>query len=340
MASEATPISPESSQPRTQPFDPGVSEPRSGIRPRRRNAPGMRSSTGNPLARSLGWFSIGLGAAQLLAPRAVSRLAGINAEHSGLMRLCGLREVTCGIGILTQPNPAPWVKARVAGDIADLAMLGLALVSPQNARGRSVAVLATVAGVTALDVMCSRELDRDAGSRGTLLYGVPVEKVVTVNRSPEECYGFWRKLENLPRFMRHLESVELLDERRSHWVAKAPAGMSVAWDAEVTEDRPNQLLAWRSLEGSDIPNTGTVRFEPAPPGRGTIVRVMLQYDPPAGPIGVAFAKLFGEEPQQQVNEDLRRFKQLLETGEIPTTAGQPTGRRSAFGRLFAKGDRA
>jgi uncharacterized membrane protein len=269
----------------------------------------------------------------------VGRMAGISKDHTGLMRLCGLRELSAGVGILTQPNTAPWVKARVVGDMGDLAMLGLALLSPRNSRGRTLAALAAVAGVTALDVMCSRELNRDSNARGALLYGVPVEKVVTVNRTPEECYNFWRKLENLPRFMQHLESVKVIDERRSHWVAKAPAGMQVEWDAQITEDRPNQMLAWRTIEGSEIPNTGTVRFEPAPPGRGTIVRVALQYDPPAGAFGAAVAKLFGEEPQQQVNDDLRRFKQLLETGEIPTTAGQPTGRRSTLGRLFARGDR-
>jgi uncharacterized membrane protein len=298
-----------------------------------------RAQNTGPLERGLGWFSIGLGTAQLLMPRGVARLAGIREDHDALIRLCGLRELACGIGILTQPQPGPWIKARVVGDVADLAMLGLALVSPRNSRGRTSAAFAAVAAVTALDVICSRELDRGRGSRGALLYGVPVEKVVTVNRSAEECYTFWRNLENLPRFMRHLESVEAIDERRSHWVAKAPAGTTVEWDAEITEDRPNQMLAWRTLEGSDIPNSGTVRFEPAPPGRGTILRVSMQYDPPAGQLGAAVAKLFGEEPQQQVADDLRRFKQLLETGEIPTTVGQSAGKRSAIGRLLRKGDR-
>ena len=139
---------------------------------------------------------------------------------------------------------------------------------------------------------------------------------MTINRSPEEIYHFWRDFQNLPRFMDHLESVDVLDERRSHWRAKAPAGKTVEWDAEIIEDRPNELIAWRSLENADVPNTGSVRFVPAPGGRGTEVHVELKYDPPGGAVGVAIAKLFGEEPNQQVATDLRRFKQVMETGEV------------------------
>jgi uncharacterized membrane protein len=335
MAIETTLISADQ-QPRPRPFETDAT--REQVRRAASTARAHAPSVG-PLERGLGWFSIGLGTAQLLMPREVAGLAGIREDHDTLIRLCGLRELACGIGILTQPQPGPWIKARIAGDVADLAMLGLALTSSRNARGRTSAAFAAVAAVTALDVICSRELDRGRGSRGTLLYGVPVEKVVTVSRSPEECYTFWRNLENLPRFMQHLESVEAIDDRRSHWIAKAPAGTTVEWDSEITEDRPNQMLAWRTLEGSDIPNSGTVRFEPAPPGRGTVIRVTLQYDPPAGKLGAAIAKLFGEEPQQQVAGDLRRFKQLLEIGEIPTTVGQSAGKRSAIGRLLRKGDR-
>ena len=221
----------------------------------------------------------------------------------------------------------------------DLATLALALVSPRNYQGRAALAITAVAGVTALDILASRELDRgrDESARG-LQYGVPVEVTLIVNRSPQECYQFWRDLQQLPRFMRHLQSVVVIDERRSHWVAKAPAGLQVEWDAEITEDRPNALLAWRSLSGSQVPNSGTVRFEQAPAGRGTIVVVSIQYDPPAGRLGATVAKMFGEEPSQQIREDLRRFKQLLETGEIPTTHGQPAGRRSALARVFGKGE--
>jgi uncharacterized membrane protein len=156
--------------------------------------------------------------------------------------------------------------------------------------------------------------------------GIKVEKSVTVNRSPEELYRFWRNFENLPRFMDHLESVSVEGAGRSHWVAKAPAGTTVEWDAEVYNEKENELIAWRSLEGADVDNAGSVRFEATPEGRGTTVRISLKYDPPGGLIGSTFAKLFGEEPSQQIEEDLRRFKQVMEAGETPTTEGQPSGR--------------
>jgi uncharacterized membrane protein len=163
-------------------------------------------------------------------------------------------------------------------------------------------------------------------------HGIKVEKSVTVNRPPEEVYRFWHNFQNLPRFMNHLESVADLGNNRSHWVAKAPAGKTVEWDAEVYNEKENELIAWRSLEGADVDNAGSVRFEPAPEGRGTVVRVTLKYDPPAGKLGSLVAKLWGEEPSQQIEEDLRRFKQVMETGEIPTTEGQPSGRSASAGR--------
>lgn len=156
--------------------------------------------------------------------------------------------------------------------------------------------------------------------------GARVEEAVTINRSPEELYRFWRQLENLPQFMEHLESVAVVDGNRSHWVAKAPLGQTVEWDAEIHNERENELIAWRSLEGSQVETAGSVHFTPAPGDRGTEVRVNLKYNPPAGPIGIALAKILGAAPDQQIRADLRRLKQIMETGEIPTTAGQPSGR--------------
>jgi len=153
-----------------------------------------------------------------------------------------------------------------------------------------------------------------------------VEKTVTIDKSPEELYRFWRDFENLPRFMKHVKSVGSIGDGRSHWVAKAPAGMTVEWDAEVINEEPNRLIAWRSLHHSEINHAGSVRFDPAPGGRGTEVRVTLNYAPPAGSLGVAVAKLFGEEPELQLEESLRRFKGLMEAGEVATTEGQPFGR--------------
>ena len=138
-----------------------------------------------------------------------------------------------------------------------------------------------------------------------------------------EVYRFWRNFENLPRFMDHLESVAVIDEDRSHWVAKAPAGTKVEWDAVIHNEIEDELIAWRSLPGSEVNNAGSVHFEPTADGRGTEVRVILSYDPPAGKVGAAVAKLLGEEPSQQVEEDLRRFKQVMDAGETANGSRVP-----------------
>ena len=151
---------------------------------------------------------------------------------------------------------------------------------------------------------------------------------ITVDRPVEDVYRYWRDLTNLPSFMIHLASVELTGDGRSHWTANAPAGRTVEWDAEVVEDRPNERIAWRSLEGADVANHGVVSFSPVPRRSGTEIRVELTYDPPGGALGAVVAKLFGEEPQQQVKDDLRRFKQVVETGEVVRSEGSPEGTRA------------
>ncbi len=156
--------------------------------------------------------------------------------------------------------------------------------------------------------------------------GIHVNAAITIQKSPEEVYEFWRNLENLPRFLPHLHSVTRTSEKVSHWIAQGPAGKLVEWDAEIIGEEPNELLSWRSLPGGDVRTAGSVHFKSAPGGRGTEVTVELQYIPPAGPFGTAFAKLMGKDPADQVRDDLRRLKQVLETGETATTAGQPTGR--------------
>jgi uncharacterized membrane protein len=151
---------------------------------------------------------------------------------------------------------------------------------------------------------------------------------ITINKPVDEVYGYWHDFERLPTFMWHLQSVSSSGGGRSHWVAKGPAGTTVEWDAETTEDVPNERISWQSLEGADVANTGTVVFSPAPGGRGTEVRVQLHYNPPGGVIGATIAKLFGEEPQQQLKDDLRRFKQVMETGEVVLSDGSPDGTRT------------
>jgi uncharacterized membrane protein len=151
---------------------------------------------------------------------------------------------------------------------------------------------------------------------------------VTINRSAADLYAFWRDVENAPRFMINIESVEDLGDKKSHWIASAPFGQQIAWDSEVIADKPDHLIAWKTLPGSPVSMAGSVRFEPATGGRGTVVTLEQNLEPPLGPIGYALAKVFGEDPERQGRESLRHFKQLMETGEIPTIEGQSSGRSS------------
>lgn len=157
-------------------------------------------------------------------------------------------------------------------------------------------------------------------------HGVKIEESITVFRPREELYRFWRDFANLPRIMRNLKSVRTLSGGRSHWVAKGPMEMPVEWDAEVITDRPGELIGWRSVGDSEIDTAGSVHFVPTPDGRGTEVRVTLKYDPPAGKLGDAIAGLLGRSPSQQIRDDLRRFKGLMETGVIGSSEAQPEGR--------------
>jgi uncharacterized membrane protein len=275
----------------------------------RRQQPGLPKASAKRLAKGLGWFSVGLGLTELLAPRAIATITGVSNRRTGLIRLYGLRELAAGIGIFAQENPAESMWSRVAGDAMDLTSLGIAATSPDAKLGRIAFATANVLAVTALDVICARQLSN--GSDGIHARGSCI-----VNRSPDEVYTFWRKFENLPRFMRHLESVEHLGGGRSRWKAKGPAGTTVEWEAEIIADEPGRVITWRSLENSDVDNAGAVRFEEAPGQRGTIVKVNIEYLPVGGVIGAGVAKLFGEEPEQQLDDDLRRFKQVLEIGEV------------------------
>lgn len=155
--------------------------------------------------------------------------------------------------------------------------------------------------------------------------GVRVRSAVTVNRPRSEVFGYWRQLENLPQFMTHLESVQQTGDGRSHWVAQGPLGKSLAWDAEILNEAQDEIIAWRSLPGSQVDSAGSVRFKDAPGGRGTEIRVELQYNPPAGMVGAYAAKLFGRDAQHEIDHDLLRLKQFLESGEIATTQGQSVG---------------
>ena len=151
-------------------------------------------------------------------------------------------------------------------------------------------------------------------------YGIKLKRVITVNRPAQELYKYWRNLENLPKLLDNVVSVEILDDTRSRWTLKTPQGIELKWTAEITVDRQNEMVGWRSVGRADLDNAGYVRFERATGGPGTVVRVALQYNPPAGKLGAALSTLLGERPAGQIEEALRKFKQLMEAGEVPTTA--------------------
>jgi uncharacterized membrane protein len=176
-----------------------------------------------------------------------------------------------------------------------------------------------------------------SGAQGAS-HEIHVTETFLIDKSREELYKFWRNLENLAAIMTHLQSVTVIDDRRSHWVADAPAiaGGSVEWDAEITEDVSNSRIAWRSLANSDIETRGSVQFSIAPGKRGTIVRVEMEYSPPAGRVGALVAKLFGNDPERLIREDVRNFKRIMEIGDVLTIEGQPRGSCAAgIGRLMS-----
>jgi uncharacterized membrane protein len=282
-----------------------------------------RQSNKDGLARGLGWFSVGLGAAQVAMPGAVLRLIGLapNATRATVMRVMGVRELATGGAIFAKKRPAEFLWARLAGDVVDLAALGYSMTLRGASKTRLGGAMVAVAGVAAPDAIEAMRLSRVASDTGP----VEAKATITVNKAPEEVYWFWHDFENLARFMAHLDSVQVTGDGRSRWRAHGPAGRTVEWEAEIVEERPDELIAWRSLEGADVDNSGYVRFTPAPGGRGTEVRVELRYAPPAGTVGATVAKLLGSEPGQQVFDDLRRFKQVIETGEIARSDALPMG---------------
>jgi uncharacterized membrane protein len=284
-----------------------------------------RQIRGDGLARGLGWFSIGLGLAEMAAPQSVAQLVGIEdgARTRAMIRGYGARELANGLAILSRPD-ARWLWARVAGDVVDLSSLAAALQRDESDVRKVAFGLASVAGVMVADIVAARRLGSGSlGARSERRKDntVRVSKTFTIRRSREDVYGFWRQLDNLPRFMTHLESVELLGNQRSRWVARGPGGFRVAWEAETIEDAPNRSISWRSLPGSHVENRGTVRFDRAPGNRGTELRVLLEYAPPGGRMADLLVKMIGQSPEQVIQEDLRRLKQLLESGEIAASSG-------------------
>lgn len=279
----------------------------------------------------LGWFSVGLGLAEIFAPRSVAKMIGIEDEdeYVGTLRSFGVREIAAGIGLLTRPKPTYWLWSRVGGDAIDLSFLARRMrdEDENNNNAKLLAATLAVLGVTALDIMQGAKLTSEKlpaaghdegsfqqpkGDDGT----VRLSAHVTIGASPSEVYEFWKDLGNLPKFMGHLDSVRVTGNGRSHWKAKAPAGLTVEWDAETIEDRPNEYIAWHSLESEQVDNLGSVTFIEAPQGRGTEVHLEMEYHPRGGVVGAKIANLFKKIPAQALSGDLRRLKQMIELGEV------------------------
>jgi uncharacterized membrane protein len=295
--------------------------------------------TDKKLARFLGVVSVALGVPQTFMPDRFAKFIGVIDDRPTRFwsrrgdpaaddrtrfwtRVVGVREHVAAAGLLTRPRPVGWLWARLAGDVMDLVLLGVAFRKADD-RQRLTAATGAVVGVAALDALAAVSMSRT--SQDDKEDPTHVKAAITVWRAPDEAYAFWHDFTNFPRFMAHLESVEPAGGGHSHWKAKAPIRGSVEWDAELVEDLPSRLIAWRSVDGADVDNSGRVDFKPAPGGVGTEIHVDMRYAAPGGVVGTTVAKLFGEEPQQQVEDDLRRFKQLLEAGEIARSDGSPEG---------------
>jgi uncharacterized membrane protein len=266
---------------------------------------------GTALATGLGWFSIGLGAAELLAPGMLAKLIGTSDSSRArkTLRIFGAREILAGAMILAGPRRSLPLWMRVAGDGIDLAALLFAMRSQDANRTRLLASAASVAGVTALDVVTGvLNARKQSSAREAVI------ETITVYRPPADVYAAWRDFEQFPRFMNWLESVRDLGNGLTEWTAKLPVGGTTTWTAVTTEDRPGQRISWRTIENAKVPSHGTVLFKPTLDGMATEIEVEMQYDVPGSrALGALFAKLATRE---QVNGDLKRFKQVLETGEV------------------------
>ncbi|MET8045527.1 SRPBCC family protein [Micromonospora sp. NPDC005215] len=285
--------------------------------------------------RGLGWMSLGLGVAQLAAPDTVRRISGVDdsPRSRAVVPLVGARELVHAAGLLTSRHKSVWAWTRVLGDAMDLAALGVAIAHRGGRRRRRlVGVTGAVVGITVVDLLTAVRATRAKriGALRGLREGGSMEltATTTIRQPSPKVYAFWRDLGNLPTFMAHLEEIRTTGDRTSHWSASAPFGKNVEWDAQIVDETPGEKIAWRSTGNADVPNAGTVRFVPAPDGVSTEVHVVLSYDIPGGAIGKAVARYFGEEPHQQLDDDLRRLKQVMETGQVVRSDGAPWGKRA------------
>jgi uncharacterized membrane protein len=303
------------------------------------NFPSSTSATGQPasdpgaaargvggdwLVRVLGWASAGTAGPLLLRPGGFGRAIGVGdgPRQRAAAAAAGVRELAAAAGLLRRPSPL-WLWARVGGDVMDLALLGSALKSLGNFdnydKRRTVGAMAAVAGITGLDVYA-------ATTRSPRRLEMRLTASVTVATAAVQAYDLWRRLEILPSFLAHLDEVSATGPATSHWRASAPFGTTVEWDAEITGDVAGEWLSWRSLDNAAVYSEGDVRFTPAPGRRGTEVHVTLRYGMSGVKLAAAAARYFGPNPSQRLDDELRRFKQMAETGEVVRSEGAPGGK--------------
>lgn len=275
------------------------------------------------LARGLGWFSIGLGVVEIFAAGAVARFFGSRRED--VVRAFGVREVATGVGLLATNSPRPWLWARVAGDVLDAAALGALFVAGRSCPVRIAGGKAFVAGALALDVW--------AATRGGRTNGSHVVRSATIGKPAAELYEFWRDPEKLALIMGHIAEVTAAGPKATRWTLKAP-GRTVSWRSEYADERPGELLRWHSGEGEPVESDGVVRFEPAPGDRGTVVRLNFHIAPRGGRAVKAAMRALSPVPEVIAARALRRFKSLVETGELPTLEKNPSGRHGATANLY------
>ena len=293
------------------------------------------------LARALGWFSVGLGLTELLAARNLDTALN-TGNRLNVFRLFGLRELINGIGILVQPKPsAPWLWARVAGDVLDLGTLGEAMQRKRTDKDNVLAALVAVAGVTVLDVICASQLSRSDSSAPASEApsdGAPhAERSLTVGAPAAEVRQLWQDGESLAKIMGHFAEVRVTGDNHAHWTAHGPLGKSLEWDTQMTpnpEVDGDGGLRWRSLPGAKVPSEMTLRLIPAPGGRGTEMHLSLRFEPPGGALGKGLAKLLGAAPAILAMKALARAKNLVEAGEIPTLERNPTTRTGPLANAF------
>lgn len=284
------------------------------------SSPGLAAGDVAQMAKALGWFSLGLGLAQVAMPRQVSTLIGLRGDEDDqkIMRVVGMREIASGLGILAQAKPTPWLWSRVGGDAMDLALLRSAMDSPWSQKDRVTAAALAVLGITAADVLCSTKItaEPDQPDQAMQSNEVHVTAAVTVQAPVSKIFALWDGFQGLPRFMSDAATVQITGNRQSRWTVPGPAGTSLEWVVQITDVVPNEQIRWQTVDGGLFSAEGTVRFRTAPGNRGTQVIFDAHFSPPGGALGQKVAQPLAEIVKVKIGNDLRRFKQLIELGEV------------------------